>query len=54
MLYCVIHDKYFDTLNEFEKHLEEHQNAQEKHFDLTANPADKNATIAEITKEQGE
>jgi hypothetical protein len=25
MLYCVIHDIYFRTLNEFETHIEEHQ-----------------------------
>jgi hypothetical protein len=25
MLYCIIHDRYFKTLNEFEAHIEEHQ-----------------------------
>ena len=25
MLFCVIHDKIFATLNEFETHIEEHQ-----------------------------
>ena len=51
MLYCVIHDKYFQTLSEFETHIEEHQTQLKEPMDLKANPADKTAVIKSVIQE---
>jgi hypothetical protein len=50
MLYCVIHDKYFQTLSEFETHVEEHQMKLKK--SEVAESVDK--PISESVIQQGE
>lgn len=50
MLYCLIHDLYFDTVSEFEDHVEYHQQNPPPPKPVTASAK----VPEEVTEEQGE